>query len=107
VRLSGDGRQDAGQAAFRPDGEWLRALFGRAFARLPDRDKRSRGCVSFTGFFAHFKKIGSGASPIQIGDPHLESRPCGQQVRLFLSLKVEKTAANSRPKPASILSKDA
>ena len=66
--------REAGQAALRPDGEWLRASFRRVFARLPVRDKRSRGCVSFAGFFAHFKEIGSGASPQQTNTPTIESR---------------------------------
>ena len=39
------------------------------------RAKRSWGCVSFAGFFAHFKETGSGASPIQNESPNIESRP--------------------------------
>jgi len=55
VRLGGDGRQDAGQAALRRKRMAASPVQGyvREVAR---RDKRSRGCVSFAGFFAHSKK---------------------------------------------------
>jgi hypothetical protein len=74
------------------------------------------GCISFAGFFAHFKEkiagsdfsrkprrgeaqgcaeqIGSGASPIQSESPHLKSRP---KQMTQASKYAAFTHANSKP----------
>ena len=74
VRLGGDGRQDAGQAALRR--KRMAAGPVQACVREVARQGQAiRGARFFCIFLCAVKERCSGASPIQIESPCLESRP--------------------------------